>query len=80
MQTDQKYVLFLSPSLGVDGTFTLTGGSQGLFEIDSKTRRVKPNGHPLDPVRKHKDQNADTFFGEIKAAVKKYPEATTCCN
>lgn len=80
MQTDQKYVLFLSPMLGVDGTFTLTGGSQGLFEIDSKTRRVKPNGHPLDPVRKHKDQNADTFLGEIKAAVKKYPEATTCCN
>ena len=80
MQNDQRYVLFLSPMLAVDGTFTLVGGSQGLFEIDGNTRRVKPNGHPLDPVRKHKDQNADAFLEEIRAAVKKYPEATTCCN
>jgi hypothetical protein len=79
MQNDQKYVLFLSPKLAVDGTFTLTGGSQGLFELDNKTRRIKPNGHPFDPVRKLKDQDADTFLGEIKATVKKYPEATTCC-
>ena len=80
MQNDQKYVLFLSPMLAVDGTFTLIGGSQGLFEIDSKTRRVKPNGHPLDAVRKHKDQGVEAFLEEIRAAVKKYPEATTCCN
>ncbi|MDX6290339.1 MAG: hypothetical protein QOH42_2138 [Blastocatellia bacterium] len=80
MQNDQKYVLFLSPMLAVDGTFTLLGGSQGLFEIENKTNLVKPNGHPLDPVRKHKDRDADAFLKEIRAAVKKYPQATTCCN
>ena len=66
--------------LAADGNFTLTGGSQGLFEIEGKTRRIKPNGHPLDPVRKHKAQDVDAFLEEIRAAVKKYPEATTCCN
>ena len=80
MQNDQKYVLFMSPMLEVGGTFTLVGGSQGLFEIDAKTRRVKPNGHPLDPVQKHKDQGVDAFLEEIRAAVKKHPEASACCN
>ena len=80
MQNDQKYVLFLSPILAVDGTFTLLGGSQGLFEIENKTNLVKPNGYPLDPVRKHKNQAGEAFLKEIRAAVKKYPEATTCCN
>ncbi|HXM51553.1 MAG TPA: hypothetical protein VN956_27170 [Pyrinomonadaceae bacterium] len=80
MQNDRKYVLFLSPMLAVDGTFTVLGGSQGLFEIENKTNLIKPNGHPLDPVRKHKDQAGDAFLKEIRAAVKKYPEATTCCN
>src|SRR5258706_3465706 len=75
MQNDQKYVLFLSPILAVDGTFTLLGGSQGLFEIENKTNLVKPNGYPLDPVRKHKDQYADAFLKKIRATVKKYPEA-----
>ena len=79
LQNDQKYILFLSPVLAVDGTFTLIGGSQGLFEIDNKMRRVKPNGHQLDPVQKHKDQAVDDFLEEIRAAIKKYPEATTCC-
>jgi len=80
MENDQNYILFLSPMLSADGNFTLTGGSQGLFEIDGKTQRIKANGHPLDPVRKHKDQGVDTFLEEIRAAVKNYPEATTCCN
>lgn len=80
MQNGQTYILFLSPMLAVDGTFTLVGGSQGLFEINSKTRRVKPNGHPLDPVQKHKDQGVNAFLEEVRAAVKKHPEATTCCN
>ncbi|MDX6497671.1 MAG: hypothetical protein QOG23_931 [Blastocatellia bacterium] len=79
MQTDQKYVLFLSPMLAVDGTFTLLGGSQGLFGIDQTTRRIKPNGEPVDPIRKHKDQDVDSFLDAIRATVKKYPEATTCC-
>jgi hypothetical protein len=80
MQNDQKYILFLSPMLRAGGAFSVIGGSQGLFEIDNKTRRVKPNGHPLDPVQKHREQGVDAFLEEIRAAVKKYPEATTCCN
>ena len=79
MLNGQTYILFLNPMLRAEGAFGLVGGSQGLFEIDSKTRRVKPNGHPLDPFR-NKDQSADGFLQEIRAAVKKYPEATICCN
>jgi hypothetical protein len=80
LQNGQTYILFLNPMLRVGGAFGVIGGSQGVFEIDSKTRRVRPNGHPLDPVQKHKDQALDGFLQEITAAVKKYPEATTCCN
>jgi hypothetical protein len=80
MRANQRYVLFLSPMLSVDGTFTPVGGSQGLFGIDQKTRLIKPNGDPVDPIRKHKDQDVDSFLEAIRAAVKKYPEATTCCS
>ena len=80
MESSQTYVLFLDPMLRAGGVYGVIGGSQGLFEIDRKTLRVRPNGHPLDLVQKHKDQGLDGFLQEITAAVKKYPEATTCCN
>jgi len=80
MQSDQTYVVFLSPALNADGSFSPTGGSQGVFEIDGKTRRIKPNGDSLDAVQKHKDQDLQRFLEEIRAAVKKFPEASACCN
>jgi hypothetical protein len=80
MQNDQKYVLFLNPKLRTDGTFSLTGGGQGLFELNNESQRVKPHGHPSDSVQKHKDESVDSFLQEIRAAVKKYPEATICCD
>lgn len=74
MQNGQTYILFLSPMLRERGAYGVIGGSQGLFEIESKSRRIRPNGHPLDPVQKHKDQGVDAFLEEIRAVVKKYPE------
>lgn len=80
IQNDQTYVLFLSPVMHADGTSSPTGGSQGVFEIAGKGRRIKPNGHHLDPVQKHKDQDLEGFLEEIRAAVKKFPEVSACCN
>jgi hypothetical protein len=40
-----------------------SAGRRGLFEIDNKRHRVKPNGDFVDPVQKHKDQGVEAFFG-----------------
>ena len=80
IQNDQEYVLFLNPKLRADGTFSLTGGGQGLFELNNESHRVKPHGHASDSVQKHKDEGVDFFLQEIKAAVKKYPDISACCN
>ena len=66
MQNGQTYILFLNPVMRADGAFNLTGGSQGLFEIDSKRHRVKPNGDSVDPVQKHKDRDVEAILEEIK--------------
>jgi hypothetical protein len=80
IQKDQRYVLFLSPRLGADGAFRLTGGSQGVFGVDDKMRRIKPNGDRLDPSQKHKDQDLEGFLKQVTATLKRFPEASTCCN
>lgn len=79
MENGRTYILFLSPRIGDTGAFNLTGAGQGLFEL-SQDKAVKPHGHPVDTVQKHKNQDADSFLQEIRAAVKKYPETPTCCN
>ena len=79
MENGQTYALFLSPQPATSGAFGLTGGGQGLFELNRMKNNVKPHGHSVDLVQKHKDERVESFLDEIKAAVKKYPEPSTCC-
>jgi hypothetical protein len=77
---NQTYVLFLHPAKDGSDSFQLTGGGQGLFEMSSSARGVKPLGDKKDSVQRHKDQSLNDFIEEIERAVKKYPETSACCN
>jgi hypothetical protein len=79
MENGSTYVLFISPKVTALGALTLTGGAQGLFELSNDKQGVRPHGHRVDSVQKHKGQSIEGFLGEIETAVKKYPEISTCC-
>jgi hypothetical protein len=72
MENGRTYVLFLSPEIGATGAFNLTGAGQGLFEL-SQDKGVKPHGHTVDIVQKHKNQNPDSFLLEIKRVQQNMP-------
>lgn len=80
MESGKTYVLFLSPQKDVPGGFSLTGGGQGLFELPKDKSGVKPHGHRSDVVQKHKNEKEGEFIEKVKAAVLKYPDASTCCH
>lgn len=75
---NQKYILFLKPTSTNAGALSLTGGGQGLFELTVDSR-VAPRGHKKDTVQNKKDQWAFEFISEIEAAIKKYPNTSSCC-
>jgi hypothetical protein len=79
MEGGKTYVLFLSLQKE-PGAFSLTGEGQGLFELPKDKSGVKPHGHSSDVVQKHKNETEEEFMEKVKAAVAKYPEASTCCN
>lgn len=78
IDTKQDYIFFLNPSKEVN-SYRLTGGGQGLFEISSSDRRVKPLGDKSDIVQKHQGKKSDELIQEIEAAAKKHPGTTPCC-
>lgn len=79
MVNSKSYALFLSPRTTASGAFSLTGAGQGLFELNNEKQSVKPRGHPVDPVQKHKGENVEVFLEEIRSAVRKYPNVSSCC-
>lgn len=80
IENGKTYLLFLSPKKGATDGFVATGGAQGLFELPPDKSGVKPKGHRVDPVQKYKNRPTDKFVEEIREAVRKYPEASSCCN
>ncbi len=79
MESGKVYLLFLSRDKD-SGRFILTGGGQGLFELSSGRHGVKPHGHSSDVLQKYKGRDAAGFLEEVKAAARKYPEPSHCCN
>lgn len=80
MEESKTYILFLSQDKSAAGSFNLTGGGQGLFELLSDKLMVKPHGHFSDVVQKYKNKDIEEFLEEIRAAVRKHPEVSSCCN
>ncbi|HYX71186.1 MAG TPA: hypothetical protein VE732_00325, partial [Nitrososphaera sp.] len=80
LENGKTYVFFLSTKKGAAYSFVATGGVQGLFELPADKSGVKPKGHDSDLVQKYKDRAVGDFLEEIRAAVRKYPEVSSCCN
>ncbi|HEX7723458.1 MAG TPA: hypothetical protein VF397_14960 [Pyrinomonadaceae bacterium] len=78
IQENQRYIMFLGPIGPNPEVLRLTGGGQGLFEVDSDTR-IKPRGHKTDIVQRHKDENLADFVNKIEIEVKKHPDTLPCC-
>jgi hypothetical protein len=81
MENGKGYILFLSDRGSVTESFSVTGGSQGLFEILGDGS-VKPLGNVSDPIaRKYgRETEARGFLKEARQMTKKWPKPSTCCN
>ena len=79
MMNSQSYAIFLSPRTTTSGGFSLTGAGQGLFELNNEKQSVKPHGHAVDPSQKHKGENVEVFLDEVRSAIRKYPDVSSCC-
>lgn len=79
MEQGKNYVLFLTVSETNSDAFMVIGEGQGLFGLSNKESLVKPHGPKVGLVQKHKDETIDRFFEEIRNAVRKYPDISTCC-
>jgi len=75
------YTFFLSEVEKSPGTYTLTGGPQGLVElIDSGV--VKSHGRDTDPIAEQttgKDKDRQSFLMDVREQAKKWPKKGKCC-
>lgn len=79
MEERKNYVLFLTVPKANSAAFSLIGEGQGLFGLTAEESVVKPHGPSVGLVQKHKNQRIDKFLEEIRNAVRKYPDISTCC-
>lgn len=81
MENGKTYALFLRENKAEGDAFILVGGQQGLFEIPADGSGVNPHGLPIDEVvKQNKGKDVNSFLKEVRAAAKKWPEASSCCN
>lgn len=79
MEKSKDYVLFLTVPKANADAFSLTGEGQGLFGLSAEESLIKPHGPKVGLVQKHKNERIDKFLEEIRNAVRKYPEISSCC-
>jgi hypothetical protein len=78
-RTGRSYTLFLTTEPAVPGVFFLSGGPQGLFDIENSSG-VKSHGRPEDPgavATKGKDR--ESFLNDVRANARKWPKPGKCC-
>lgn len=79
MENGKNYVLFLTVPTANSDAFSLTGEGQDLFGLSTEDSVIKPHGPTVGLVQKHKNERIDKFFEEIRDAVRKYPDISSCC-
>jgi len=79
MEKSKNYVLFLTVPKANSAAFSVTGEGQGLFGLSSADSVVNTHAHRKAAVQKHQNERIDTFLEEIRNAVRKYPDTSTCC-
>jgi hypothetical protein len=80
MQNGKRYILFLYANRNGSEILLLTGGPQGLFELDSDGK-VKPHARPTDHVAKEiEHKNIDSLIRELRIYAERWPNPSGCCN
>lgn len=80
MKPGGTYAIFLSEVETTPGTYTLTGGPQGLVQMNG-SGKVKSHGRESDlSVREIKDKGRDDFLKDVRQQAKRWPYPGKCCN
>ena len=80
IEIGKSYVFFLANENVTTGSFRITGGPQGVFELSADGSGILPKGRKIDHVvQKYKGKRLDSFLQEIHAAAEKWPDKAKCC-
>jgi hypothetical protein len=75
----RAYALFLMQEQAVPSVFFLSGGPQGLFDIEDAAS-VRSHGKPEDPgAVETKGKSKDAFLNDVRANARKWPKPGKCC-
>ena len=78
-QIGRAYALFLTEDASVPSVFFLSGGPQGMFDIED-SEGVKSRGRPDDPATvETKGKSRDAFMNDLREKGRKWPEPGKCC-
>lgn len=80
MKPGGTYAILLSESESAPGTYTPTGGPQGLVELAAEGK-VKSHGRATDlSAQESKDKSKEDFLKELRHHAKYWPHPGKCCN
>lgn len=74
----RAYTLFLVREAAVPSVFFLTGGPQGMFDIEDSAG-VKSHGRPDDPGAVEIKGNRESFMKNVRDLGRKWPTPGKCC-
>ena len=78
-QIGRSYTLFLMKSESVPSVFFLSGGPQGMFDIEDSAG-VKSHGLPDDLTAiETKGKSREAFMKDVREKGRKWPEPGKCC-
>lgn len=75
----RAYTLFLMQEAAVPSVFFLSGGPQGMFDIEGSAG-VKSHGRPEDPAAvETKGKSRESFMKNVREQARKWPKPGKCC-
>jgi hypothetical protein len=75
----RTYALFLTEEAAVPSVFFLSGGPQGIFDIDGSAG-VKSHARPQDPSAiETKGKDRESFMKNVREQARKWPKPGKCC-
>ena len=75
----RAYTLFLTQEAAVPSVFFLSGGPQGMFDIEDSSS-VRSHGRPGDPgAVETKGKNRESFLKDVRQQARKWPKPGKCC-
>jgi hypothetical protein len=76
----RAYTLFLMQEDAVPSVFFLSGGPQGMFDIEDSSS-VRSHGRLEDPAAvETKGKNRESFLKDVRQQARKWPKPGKCCD